>query len=114
MAVRLEYWNGEMWGPCGPPWESEELAWISLGNDNVNYRTVDFVTGAVLTDKRAPPPEEEVKVEDYLGDGVYAVFSGYNITLDLRGQDTFTKIALEPEVMAALKRFEERVYGTPR
>jgi hypothetical protein len=38
----------------------------------------------------------------YLGDGVYASFDGFGITLDLRGQDSTTKIALDPEVLEAL------------
>lgn len=50
-----------------------------------------------------------VKLEDdYLGDGVYASHDGYHIILDLRGQDSFTRIALEPQVLAALHRYEER------
>lgn len=45
--------------------------------------------------------------ERYLGDGVYASFDGYMITLDLRGQDSTTRIALEPEVLAALNEFAD-------
>jgi len=30
--------------------------------------------------------------ERYLGDGVYAVWDGYNIILDLRAQDSSTRI----------------------
>lgn len=41
----------------------------------------------------------------YLGDGVYASFDGYHIILDLRGQDSTTQIALEPEVLVALNRY---------
>lgn len=48
--VSLEYWNGESWVHV-EEWASEELAWVSLGGDNANYRTVDE-TGKVLTDKR--------------------------------------------------------------
>jgi hypothetical protein len=48
-------------------------------------------------------------IEDtYLGDGVYASYDGYGIALDLRGQDTFTRIVLEPEVLQALNRYAER------
>lgn len=44
-------------------------------------------------------------IEDtYLGDGVYASFDGYAITLDLRNQDK-SKIYLEPQVFAQLIRF---------
>lgn len=46
-------------------------------------------------------------IEDrYLGDGVYASFDGYQIWLDLRGQDRTTKIALNRDVFAALMRFQ--------
>lgn len=44
---------------------------------------------------------------EYLGDGVYASFDGYNIILDLRGQDN-SVIYLEPVVMESLKSFEKR------
>ena len=43
----------------------------------------------------------------YLGDGVYASFDGYQIWLDLRGQDNTTRIALEPAVMDALVRYRD-------
>jgi hypothetical protein len=43
-------------------------------------------------------------METYLGDGVYAVFDGWNITLDLRAQG-HEKICLEPEVLLALFKF---------
>ena len=33
--------------------------------------------------------------DEYLGDGVYASYDGYHIWLDLRAQDSTTKIALE-------------------
>ena len=48
--VRLEYFNGEKWVPCGE-FGNEMIAWISLGSDNLDYRTVDIETGDVLTDK---------------------------------------------------------------
>lgn len=46
--------------------------------------------------------------ETYLGDGVYAVFDGFHVVLDLRGQDSTTRIALDPEVRDALRRFMDR------
>lgn len=49
------------------------------------------------------------KIEEYLGDGVYVVFDGCSFTLDLRGQDDFTKIVLEPSVMDSLDLFRKRV-----
>ena len=49
-------------------------------------------------------------IEDrYLGDGVYASFDGFNIVLDLRAQDSTTRIGLEPLVMEALKEFESDI-----
>lgn len=51
-----------------------------------------------------------LNIEDrYLGDGVYASFDGFNIVLDLRGQDSTTRIGLEPLVMKALKQFESDI-----
>lgn len=47
--------------------------------------------------------------ETYLGDGVYAVFDGWHIVLDLRAQDSTTKIALEPAVLARLNEFADAV-----
>ena len=47
--------------------------------------------------------------DDYLGDGVYASFDGYYIVLDLRAQDSTTRIALEPQVLEALDRYRARV-----
>lgn len=51
-------------------------------------------------------------ISDYIGDGVYVVFDGYAITLDLRAQGPtlpITKIMLEPAVFAGLIKFKERV-----
>ena len=45
----------------------------------------------------------------YLGDGVYASFDGYQIILDLRAQDTCTRIALEAAVMTKLIRFSNDI-----
>ena len=45
----------------------------------------------------------------YLGDGVYASFDGYHIILDLRGQDSTTRIALEPDVLDALDRYRAKI-----
>ena len=49
-------------------------------------------------------------IEDrYLGDGVYASFDGYHVVLDLRAQDSTTRIALEPPVMHRLIEFNKAV-----
>lgn len=48
----------------------------------------------------------------YLGDGVYASFDGWMIWLTLDGQDSTTRIALEPQVLHALKEFEAEVFKT--
>lgn len=49
--VRLEYFSNGEWIDCGE-FHSERIAWISLGSDNLNYRTVDKETGEVLKDNR--------------------------------------------------------------
>ncbi len=46
---------------------------------------------------------------EYIGDGVYATYDGYYIHLDLRGQDSTTKIALEPSVLEDLVNFAKRM-----
>lgn len=50
--VNLEYWNGGQWTYVSE-WPVEHLAWISLGGDDWNYRTVEADTGKVITDKSA-------------------------------------------------------------
>ena len=54
-------------------------------------------------------PETELQGQ-YLGDGVYASFDGFQIWLDLKGQDPITRIALEPATMSALKAYERDCY----
>jgi hypothetical protein len=53
--VKIEYYDGSEWIPAGGPFGNEPLAWVSLGGDDVNYRTVDADTGKVLTDKSVLP-----------------------------------------------------------
>jgi len=55
MPVYLEYYNGKEWKPCSGDFHHEHIAWISLGGDDLNYRTVDINTGKVLTDKSIKP-----------------------------------------------------------
>lgn len=47
--------------------------------------------------------------DDYLGDGVYASWDGWHVILDLRAQDTTTRIGLEPAVFEALLKYRERM-----
>jgi hypothetical protein len=49
--IRLEYFNGKEWVKTNQHFYNESVAWISLGGDDRNYRTVDADTGEVLTDK---------------------------------------------------------------
>ena len=44
-----------------------------------------------------------------IGDGVYASFDGYHIILDLRAQDSMTRIALEPAVLTELMKYRADV-----
>lgn len=55
------------------------------------------------------PKNEAVIADSYLGDGVYASFDGYHVWLDLRGQDSVTRIALEPPVLTALDRYRQDI-----
>jgi hypothetical protein len=48
--------------------------------------------------------------DDYLGDGVYASWDGYHVILDLRGQDSTTRIALDNHVRAALMNYISRLH----
>ena len=48
---------------------------------------------------------------EYLGDGVYAEFDGYSVSLDLRGEGRPEKIVLEPETYAGLMMFAEAAFG---
>ena len=50
--------------------------------------------------------------DQYLGDGVYASFDGYHVILDLRGQDSTTKIFMDKEVLDALFRYKKFVEQT--
>ena len=47
--------------------------------------------------------------DQYLGDGVYASYDGYQIWLDLRHEDVLTRIALEPEVFKALLAYAKTI-----
>ena len=53
--------------------------------------------------------------DDYLGDGVYASFDGYQILLDLRGQpgchsqSDICRIALDDHTFDALTRYRSRI-----
>ena len=51
-----------------------------------------------------------MKIDDrYLGDGVYARWDGHQIILDLRGQDSTTRIALVPSVMVSLSEYFDHI-----
>lgn len=54
--------------------------------------------------------------DEYLGDGVYASFDGFQIWLDLRAQDSTTRIALDPSVFAHLLKYAKACprYATDR
>lgn len=47
--VTLEYFDGEKWNYVNS-FSNERIAWVSLGGDDFNYRTVDE-NGNVLHDK---------------------------------------------------------------
>ena len=43
---KLEYFNGEEWKFVNN-WPNPDMAWASLGDDNLNYRVVGSITGLV-------------------------------------------------------------------
>jgi len=45
--VVLQYFNGLQWVDCGL-FANVNVAWISLGGDNFNYRVVDAEDGTIL------------------------------------------------------------------
>lgn len=60
--IKLQYWNGTTWCSCGS-FPNETFAWVSLGGDDFNYRTVDE-TGKVLTDNSTKlAVEQQAKIE---------------------------------------------------
>lgn len=51
--------------------------------------------------------------KEYLGDGVYASFDGYQIWLTAENGICATdSIALEPDVLNSLNRFAQKINGT--
>jgi len=48
-------------------------------------------------------------IKDYLGDGVYAEYDGYQIWLRTERNGTTESIALEQKVYGALKKFASRL-----
>lgn len=48
-TITLQYWQGIEWVNVGK-FSSDWAAWVSLGGDDMNYRTVDS-EGVILTDK---------------------------------------------------------------
>lgn len=46
----------------------------------------------------------------YLGDGVYAVFDGYQIIITTDRENGTHWIALEPAVLSSLVAYAERIY----
>lgn len=70
--VVLQYFNGKEWVKVST-WVNEHLAWVSLGGDDYNYRTIDK-NGKVLTDKSgelmrqskmgSPAPEFDCECDD--------------------------------------------------
>lgn len=47
--IKLQYYCKDKWIDVSE-WQNEAMAWISLGGDDFNYRTIDNI-GNVLTDK---------------------------------------------------------------
>lgn len=57
-----------------------------------------------------PEPTEDVQIgAQYIGDGVYVSYDGYQVWVQT--QNPGYKIALESPVMRELVKFSRRVYG---
>ena len=55
---------------------------------------------------------EEIEKKDYLGDGAYVKFDGYHVVLTTEdGINITNTVALEPSVLAAFKRYIDRLEG---
>lgn len=53
---------------------------------------------------------KDTKFKDYLGDGLYADFDGYQLVLTSEnGIAVLDRVCLEPNVYAALLRYVERI-----
>ena len=53
-----------------------------------------------------------VKEQDYVGDGVYALFDGFGIWLHANDHEHPTdRIYLEPQVLELLNRFADRCFS---
>ena len=48
--ITIQYFNGIGWVDCGE-FYNEQVAWLSLGDDTLNYRTIDE-SGFVLTNNK--------------------------------------------------------------
>lgn len=56
------------------------------------------------------PSRESRPLASYLGDGVYADYDGFYVVLTTEdGISVMNRICLEPEVLAALSRYVERL-----
>jgi hypothetical protein len=49
---------------------------------------------------------------EYLADGVYATFDGYQVWLHTERYPVWVSIALEPETFDALLAYRDRVYAS--
>lgn len=55
------------------------------------------------------PRDEKLVPDQYLGDGVYASYDGFQLWLDTRAQTPVNRIALEPSTFNALLAYVERI-----
>ena len=58
--IKLQYYNGENWETISE-WESALAAWISLGGDTINYRTIDYEGSLIAGGKTIYPTIEEAR-----------------------------------------------------
>lgn len=94
---KIDHYRGRLADPADP---IADLFPVAIAADKL---------ATALTKPTDDAPAPSFGDDSYLGDGVYASFDGYDIVLDLRAQDSTTRIALEPAVMDALIVYRARL-----
>lgn len=62
-----------------------------------------------MDDNQPAPVPPRSTYPEYLGDGVYATFDGWHIRLHVGSHESPSVVALEPEVLEALNKYNQRL-----
>ena len=49
--IKLQYYNGQEWTTVSE-WNSAYAAWVSLGEDTLNYRSLDAQGNVIVQNKK--------------------------------------------------------------